>query len=134
MLTSNILKAKGKVVCRTLVCHLTPDKTKIAGWIKQMADFDANIIVKLGKAATEADFDKFVLTPVYKTYEPHTNVYDGKGTLDLNPADQVPAEPPEEMTPTPEIGDTYLGASILLPCGGTLTREQLSAIVTSRER
>ena len=44
-----------------------------------MADFDANIIVKLGNAATKVDFYKSVLTPVYKTYEPHTNVYDNDG-------------------------------------------------------
>ena len=57
MLTSNILKANGKVLCHTLVRHLTPDQTKLAGWIKQMADLDANIIVKLDNTATEADFD-----------------------------------------------------------------------------
>ena len=76
--------------------------------------------MKLGEAATEANFDKSVLTLVYKTYKP--NVYNGEGTPDPDPADQVPAEPPEEITPTPEIGDTSLGANILLPRGGTLAR------------
>jgi hypothetical protein len=130
ILTSNILKANVKVVCHTLVRHMTPDETKIVGWIKQMSDFDASIIVKLGNTAIEAEFDKSVLTPVYKIYEPHTNVYDGEGTPDLNPDNQVPAVHPEEMTPTSEIGDTYLGSSILLPCGGTLTRGR----VTQRKR
>ena len=45
-----------------------------------MADFDANIIVKLGNAATKADFEMSVLTPVYETHKPHTNAYDGEGT------------------------------------------------------
>ena len=71
MLTLNIVKANGKVGCRTLVRHLTPDeKKKLAGWIKHMANFDATIIVKLGNATTETDFNKSVLTPVYETYEP----------------------------------------------------------------
>ena len=45
-----------------------------------MADFDANNIVKLGNAATKADFETSVLTPVYETHKPHTNAYDRKGT------------------------------------------------------
>ena len=124
MLTLNILKANGEAVCRTLVRHLTPDESKLKGWIKQKSVFDTNIVMKLGGTTTEADFDKSVLTLVYKTYKP--NVYDGKGTPDPNPADQVPAEPPEEITPTPEIGDTYLGATILLLRGGTLARGQVT--------
>ena len=44
-----------------------------------MANFDASIIVKLGNATTKADSDKFVLTPVYETHDPHTNVYDNEG-------------------------------------------------------
>ena len=79
MLTSNILKANGEVVSRTLVRHLTPGKMQLAGWIKQMTNFEANIIVKLDNTATEADFDQYVLTPVYETYEPHTTVYNGDG-------------------------------------------------------
>ena len=98
MLTSDILKANGKVVCRTSVRHLTPDESKLEGWIKQKSVFDANIVVKLGNTATEADFDKSVLTPVYEPYE--LNVYDDEGTPDPNPVKQVPAEPPDEITPT----------------------------------
>ena len=52
MLTSNILKANGKVVCLASVCHLTPDKLQLVGWIKQMANFDANITLKLGNDTT----------------------------------------------------------------------------------
>ena len=45
-----------------------------------MADFDANNIVKLSNAATKADFEKYMLTPVYETHKPHANTYDGEGT------------------------------------------------------
>ena len=58
---------------------------------------------------------------MHEVYEPHY-VYDDEGTADINPADQIPAAPPEELTPTPEVGDNYLGASVMLPRGGTLAR------------
>ena len=87
-----------------------------------MADFGANIIVNLVNVATEADVHPSLLTPVYGIYKPNTIVYDGEGTPDLNPADQEPPAPHEKTTLTPEIGETYLGASILLLCGGTLAR------------
>ena len=80
VLTSNILKANREVVCRTLVRHLTPDKMQLTGSTKQVANFDANITLKLHNAATEADFGQSVLTPVYDTYTPHTTVYDGEVT------------------------------------------------------
>ena len=38
----------------------------------------------------------------------------------------MPAAPPEEITPTSEIGDTYLGASVLLPHSGTCARGQVT--------
>ena len=121
MLTSNILRVNSEVVCRTLVHHLTPDEMQLTGLIKQMADCNANIRLKLGNATTEADFDPSVLTPIYDAYKPH-DVYTIEGTPDLISVDQVPAAPPEETTPTPEIGDTYLGAGVMLPRGGTLLR------------
>ena len=62
MLTSNILKANGQVVCRTSVRHLTPDESKLEGWIKQKSVFDANILVKLGEAAAEASMSKRLST------------------------------------------------------------------------
>ena len=70
-----------------------------------MADFDANITMKLGNVATEAYFDPSVLKSVHDAYRPHT-VYNDKGTPDLNSTDQVPVAPPEEMTATPKIGET----------------------------
>ena len=47
---------------------------------QEMADFDANIIVKLDNATIKADFDTSVLIPVCETHEGHTNGYDGEGT------------------------------------------------------
>ena len=85
-----------------------------------MADFDANITLKISNAITEADFDLSVLIPVHDVYKTHT-IYNGEGTPNLNPIEQVPAVPPEEIIPTPEIWDSVLEASVLLPHGGTHT-------------
>ena len=67
--------------------------------------------------ATENDFDKDYLTPTYEYY-------------DNDHQDAAPDTPPEQLTPTPEIGDNYLNMELKLPCGGTLAR----GLVTERKR
>ena len=49
------------------------------------------------------------LTPTYEYY----GVYH---------QDATPNAPPEQLTPTPEIGDNYLNMELMLPCGGTLAK------------
>ena len=47
-----------------------------------------------------------------------------------NNQDIAPDAPPEQLTPTPEIGDNYLNMELMLPRGGTLARGR----VTERKR
>ena len=61
--------------------------------------FDNNIIHKLGVPATEHDFDKDYLTPTYEYY-------------DDDHQDTTPNAPPEQLTPTPEIGDNYINMEL----------------------
>ena len=56
-----------------------PNETQLAKWIKRWPTY-ANNIVKPGNAATKADFEMSVLTPMCETHKPHTNAYDGEGT------------------------------------------------------
>ena len=79
--------------------------------------FDNNIIQKIGLPATENDFDKYYLTPTYEFY-------------DDDHQDTAPDAPPEQLTPTPEIGENYLNMELMLPCGGTRARGR----VTERKR
>ena len=79
--------------------------------------FDDNIIQKIVVPATDNDFDKDYLTPTYEYY-------------DDDHQDGTPDAPPEQFTPTPEIGDNYLNIELMLPRGGTLARGQ----VTERKR
>ena len=58
-------------------------------------DFDNNIMQKIGEPATENDLDKDHLTPTYEYYD---DDYQGA----------APDAAPEELTPTPEIGDNYV--------------------------
>ena len=67
--------------------------------------------------ATKNDFDKDYLTPTYEYY-------------DDDHQDASPDAPPEQLTPTPEIGDNYLNMELMLPRSGTLARGQ----VTDRKR
>ena len=79
--------------------------------------FDNNIIQKLGVPATENQFDKDYLTPIYEYY-------------DDDHQDATPNAQPEHLTPTLEIGDNYLNIELMLPRGGTLARGK----VTERKR
>ena len=80
-------------------------------------DFDDNIIQNIGVPATETDFDKDYLTPTFEYYNNDNQ-------------DATPDAPPENLTPTPEIGDNYLNTELMLPRGGTLARGR----VTERKR
>ena len=66
---------------------------------------------------TENDFHKDYLTHTYEYY-------------DDDHEDATPDAPPEQLTPTPEIGDNYLNMELMLPRDGTLTRGR----VTERKR
>ena len=79
--------------------------------------FDDNIIQKIGVPATENDFDKDYLTPTFEYYNDDNQ-------------DAAPDAPPENLAPTPEIGNNYLNMELMLPRGGTLARGQ----VTERKR
>ena len=63
--------------------------------------------------ATENDFDKDYLTPTYKYYDDDHQ----DGTSDASP---------EQLTPTPEIGDNYVNMELMLPRGGTLARGRVT--------
>ena len=108
-LTYKILKSNGQVVPRSTIRHLTRDKLTNPDHIATRKAFDDNIIQKKGVPATENDFDKYYLTPTYEYY-------------DNDHQDAAPDAPPEQLTPTLEIGDNYLNMKLMLPRGGTLAR------------
>ena len=108
-LTYKILKSNSQVVPRSTIRHLTLDELTNPDNIAMAKAFDDNIIQKIGVPAAEDYFDKDYLTPTYEYY------YDDH-------QDAAPDAPPENLTPTPEIGDNYLNIELMLPRGSTLAR------------
>ena len=103
------MKSNIQLVPRSTIRHLTLDKLTDPDQIATTKAFDENIIQKIGVPATENDFDKDYLTPTYEYYSDDHQ-------------DAVPDAPPEQLTPTPEIGDNYLNMELMLPRSGTLAR------------
>ena len=94
-MTYKILKSDGQVVPRSTIRHLTLDKLTNPDHIAMTKAFNDNIIQKIGVPATENDFDKDYLIPAYEYYADDRQ-------------DAAPDAPPENLTPTPEIGDNCL--------------------------
>ena len=57
--------------------------------------------------------------PVYERYSDNEDGQEGMAD-----------DPPEELVPTPEVGDTYVNTELILTCGSTLSKGQ----VTGRKR
>ena len=116
-LTYKILKNNGRVVPRSTIRHLTHDELTNPEHIAMTKASDDNIIQKIGVPATENDFDKDYLTPTFEYYNDDNQ-------------DAPPDAPPENLTPTTEIGYNYINMELMLPRGGTLARGR----VTERKR
>ena len=114
-LTAKILKSNGQFVCRSTLRHLTDDERVDPVHKDMRKSFDLTIIDSLGPAASASDFPAEDLTPTYEHYDDDNFDFDPDyGDVEV----------------TPETGDTFLGAEILLPRGGQLTK----ARVTARKR
>jgi hypothetical protein len=74
--------------------------------------FDASILETIGPAATTQDFPADnLLTPKYDAFDPDLpDLNHNHGKIEV----------------TPEYGDNYVGAEILLPRGGIMTRGRVT--------
>ena len=96
-----ILRADGKITCRTTVLYLTLSKRAYPEQENLRTDFDTHITDRMGDAATMGDFDTSDLTPecVY-CEDPDTATHEGSS---------------DEILPTPESGKNYVNLEIMLP-------------------
>jgi hypothetical protein len=107
-LTAKILKANGQFVCHLTLRHLNADEPNCVNHAEMCKAFDASIYEAIGPAATENDFPAKDLTPDYEAYDETIMTFDPDyGYIEV----------------TPETGDTFIGAEILLPHGGTITKD-----------
>jgi len=97
---------------------------KSAAQASKRNNFDREIAEKFGPDATPGDFVDVNLEAM-----PEYDLYDD-GTGDGLQGSPDKEEEPELMTPTPEAGDVYLNASVMLTRGNTFTR----GTVVSRKR
>jgi hypothetical protein len=106
-LTAKILKKNGEVVYRSTYRPLTDEELQSEAEKKARTDFDAEIERRLGPSMKPDDFeDNDIETPTYETYEDDDD-------------EPMPPAPDADEEPTPELGDNYLHAEVLLPRGDT---------------
>ena len=104
-MTHKTLKSNGQVLPRSTIRAWTPDEEASGALIKARQEYMEALEAALGPACAEGDFDESELTPTFETYA--DQVEDGlEGT------------PDDELPPTPEALDNYVGARLLLPRGG----------------
>ena len=98
-----IIRADGKIVCRTIVRSLTLSEHADPEHENLRTDLDTHITDRLGAAAIMGDFDTSDFTPECVYYEdPDTAIHKGS---------------PDEILPMPESGENYVNVEIMLPRG-----------------
>lgn len=104
-LTAKILKANGQIFHTSTYRGLTQDEVDSPEERSEREAFDKSVAEKLGNSVTDKDLDaEGLATPTYEKYEDDTD-----GT-------ERPTPDVEDVV-TPEEGDVYLNADVLLPRG-----------------
>jgi hypothetical protein len=115
-LTAKILKQNGQYFCRSTLRHLTPEETLCTAQIAARLHFDNMITKRIGRKSVPGDFPVEDLTPEYEHYRGHTIEEDTDNAYE----EGLPNNNDLEPLPTPEAGDNYISAEVLLPLGGVL--------------
>jgi hypothetical protein len=114
---AKILKSNGVFVCRSTLRHLTDEELDSSVHKDMRCKFDESTEHHLGPAALPQDFPAEDLTPD-PTYYDDTNAMDPEyGDAEV----------------TPEIGDNYLSAELMLPKGGVMVKGRVTACKHDRD-
>jgi hypothetical protein len=116
-LTTKILQPNGQFVCRSTLRHLTDEELQSSVHLDKRRQFDESVATHFGPASTVQDFPAENLTPDPDHYD------------DTDPID--PDHGDAEITP--EMGDNYLSAEIMLPRGGTMVKGRVAARKRDRD-
>ena len=116
-LIAKILQPNGQFVCRSTLRHLTDEELQSFIHLDKRRQFDESVVTHLGPASTVQDFPAENLTP-------DPNHYDDTDPIDPDYGDT-------EITP--EMGDNYLSAEIMLPRGGTMVKGRIAARKRNRD-
>jgi hypothetical protein len=110
-LTAKILQPNGQSLCRSTLRHLTDEELQSSVHLDKRRQFNESVATHLGPASMIQDFPAKNLTP-------NPDHYDDTDSIDPDHSDA-------EITP--EMGDNYLSAEIMLPCGGTMVKGRVAA-------
>ncbi len=133
-LTVKILKANGEVVYRSTYCALTDVEQANVAHVLRRVEFDLNIQDKFGPETTPDDFPNLNIpdTPEHDNFNDVDyagqddkwvkcwHAFTGDGLVDgltSNADDEIPTPSlgVDVELPTPEAGDNYVNASLMLP-------------------
>ena len=109
-LTAKILQPNGQFVCRLTLRHLTDKELQSSVHLDKRRQFDEFVATHLGPAATVQDFPAESLTPDPDHFDDTAPIDPDHGNAEI----------------TPEMGDNYLSAEIMLPCGGTMVNGRVA--------
>jgi hypothetical protein len=116
-LTAKILQPNGQFVCRSTLRHLTNKELQSSVHLDKQRQFNESVTTHLGPASTVQDFPAEHLTPDPDYFD------------DIDPIDPDYGD----AGITPEMGDNYLSAEIMLPCGGTMVKGRVAARKCDRD-
>jgi hypothetical protein len=117
-LRAKILKQNGQYVCHLTQRHLTPEETLCTVQIAVQLHFDNMITKHVGRKSVPGDFPAEDLTLEYEHYHDRTIEEDMENAYE----ECLPDNHDLDLLPTPEVGDDYISAEVLLPLGGILRR------------
>jgi len=116
-LTAKVLQPNGQFVCQSTLQHLTDEELQSSVHLDRQRQFDESIVTHLGPAATVQDFPA-------ENWTPDPDHFD----------DSDPIDPAYGNTKiTPEMGDNYLSAEIMLPHGRTMVKGRVAARKRDRD-
>jgi hypothetical protein len=118
---AKILKQNGQYVCHSTLHHLTPVETLCTVQIAARLHFDNMITECIGHKSVPGDFPVKDLTPECEHYHGHTIKEDTENAYEEGLPDNDDLDP----LPTPEVGDNYISAEVLLPLGGALRQRKV---------
>jgi hypothetical protein len=136
-LTTKILKANGEVIYRSMYHALTDVERANAVDVCRRVEFDLNILDKFGPETTPDNLSDLNIpgTPELNPFDDvdyvgrddewvkRWHAFTGDGlTGDADDEIPIPSLGVDVELPTPEAGDNYVNASLMLPCGNSLAR------------
>ena len=111
-MTMKILTENGQVLHRSTYRLLTPDESLDKDGSDAQEQFTMRVYDRLGSQVLPRELEDIGLksTPQYDPYE------------DKMQNEQKFSQLAEELKPTPEVGNHYIGAEVLLPRGDKMAR------------